>query len=189
MNTHDGYNRMLDWYESLPRKNHSDGSMIDVLEKRILLETDAEALQTLRFLLAGEYAAHGRNEDAESLCWTLHRECPDDPMPLISLASKTLYCRNRPQEAMPIIDQAIDIANRSQTFRRFALGAKARIALELHDYSIVEDVLKQLMKLKLARGNIDCGIERDFFDRLPRGVIDENVAREYDKFSQSAKRR
>jgi hypothetical protein len=39
------------------------------------------------------------------------------------------------------------------------------------------------MELKFGPGHVDCGIERDFFDRLPPGVINDDVARRYDKFS------
>ena len=83
---------------------------------------------------------------------------------------------------MSIIDEAIDRAMRSGNFRRDALGTKARIALGLKDYGVVEEVLKQLMGLKFVHGNVDCGIERDFLDRLPPGAIDAKVASDYDRF-------
>jgi hypothetical protein len=174
--------KVYEWFMTRPMDMFKSGRIIDELERKIMLETDLGGLMALRELLAHEYAGRGRHSEAEALYLMLSSQQPDDPLPLISLAGAKLYYQNRPDEAMPIIDKAIDLAMKSGNLRRDALGTKARIALGLKSYGIVEDVLKQLINLKFVRGNSDCGIERDFFDRLPPGAIDPEVASDYDKF-------
>src|SRR5262245_57719958 len=106
-------------------------------------------------------------------------------MPLISLAGQKLYFENRPELAMSIIDRAIPVAYRSGVFRRHALATKARIALQLKRYDVVESVLKDILQLTFNRRNFDIGRERDILDRLPPGSIDPEVARQYDKFCRA----
>ena len=83
---------------------------------------------------------------------------------------------------MPIIERALEIAYRTGTLRRYTLGQKARIALDLKRYDIVEDVLKEIMQLKNDPEIPDIGRERDFFDRLPPDSIDPEVARQYNEY-------
>jgi hypothetical protein len=68
------------------------------------------------------------------------------------------------------------------------LGTKARIALRLRDYRLVEDVLKQIMQLQFARENADIGAERDFLDALPPHSIDPAVARQYHEYCHSRRK-
>ena len=77
---------------------------------------------------------------------------------------------------MEVIDRALEVARRTGTLRRYTLGNKARIALDLKRYDIVEDVLKEIMELKIDPELPDIGRERDFFDRLPPNSIDPDVS-------------
>ena len=107
-------------------------------------------------------------------------------MPLIKLAEQKLYFERQPEAAMRIIDRAIEAAYRSGNFRRNTLGVKARIALAMEDFAIVEGVLIRIMQLGFEYGNTDAGFRRDFFDRLPPGSIDPEVARQYDEHCREA---
>jgi hypothetical protein len=162
----------------------AEEELLDAIRQRIKEETDEENRRGLKFTLSTEYAIQERYPEAEVVLLGLHDENPDEPLPLISLAGQKLYYEEKPEAAMPIINRAIEVAYRSNVFRRLALGTKARIAHALKEYGIVEDVLNQLMQLKFGPGDVDCGIERDFLDRLPAGTISEEVARKYDRFSQ-----
>ncbi len=93
-----------------------------------------------------------------------------------------LYHESRPEDAMRFADLAVAVAMRAGMYRRDALGMKARIALELSDYATVESVLREIMQLVFTRGNADCGAERDFFDQLPPGSIDPDVASAYHEY-------
>ena len=175
-----------DWLREL-RRTHVDIDIIPAIEQRIKNESDAAKLRILNFALASEHKAVGNYAAAEAIYLALFDEDQDEPMPLTLLAEQKLYREQQPEVAMPIIDRAIEVAFRSGIFRRHALGVKARIALELKAYHVVEDVLRQIMQVKFQRGNADIGVERDIFDRLPAGAISADVARQYDQFSSRRK--
>ncbi|HLH86974.1 MAG TPA: DUF3658 domain-containing protein [Xanthobacteraceae bacterium] len=177
-----------DWRET-HIEGHVEGDIVPVLEQKIRDETGPRRLQTLRWLLAQEQRDRGNYLAAEAVQRADADANPDSARPLIALASQKLYDENLPDEAMHIIERAIAAAMRSGLFRREALGVKARIALELADYRAVEDSLRQIMALTMTRGHVDIGAERDFFDRLPPGSIDPEVARAYDEYCRARGRR
>jgi len=123
-----------------------------------------------------------KNTEAEAVFLADFEAGPENPQPLILLATQKLQWEEQPEAAMPVIERAVEVALRVGMWRRHALGEKARVALALDRPAIVEDVLRQLMGLTFTRGNADCGVERDFLDRLPPGSIDADVARAYDEY-------
>jgi hypothetical protein len=172
------------WCDEL-RQEHGEADVIPFLEQRIRRESHPMKLRALRSFLADEYSDRGDYASATAVRLDAFNDDPSEPMPLISLAGQKFYEENQPGEAMRIIADAVEVALRSGTYRRLALGHQARIAQRLHDYRVVEDVLKQLLALKFTRGNVDIGVERDFFDALPPGSIDPDVARRYDEFCRA----
>jgi hypothetical protein len=177
----DPVDQIFRWYEEW-RRQARDVDIVPALEERIRSEADAARLHQLRFMLASEHKERGDYAAAEAVQLADIAANPDEPMPLISLAGQKLYHEEEPDAALPIIDRAIEVAMRAGIFRRHALATKARIALALNDYAAVEDVLRRIMALTFTRGNEDIGAERDFFDRLPPGAIDGEVARAYEEY-------
>jgi Protein of unknown function len=175
---------LIRWYEEWRRDSH-DVDIVPALEERIRTETDAARLRHLRFLLASEHQQRGDYAAAEAVHLADIAANPDEPMPLIFLAGQKLYQEEKPEAALPIIDRAIEVAMRTGMFRRHALATKARIALALNDHAAVEDVLLRIMALTFTRGNADIGVERDFFDRLPPGSIDPQVATAYEEYCRA----
>src|SRR5262245_48996181 len=170
------------WYRELVMSNR--GSKITpMIEKRMEGESNRMVFEELRSLLAMEHSREGNYAAAESIRLQEFEEDPDDPMPLISLAGQKLYGEEQPELAMSFIDRAIAVAYRSGIFRRHALATKARIALELKQYDVVESVLKDILQLTFNRKNFDIG--RDILDRLPPGSIDPEVARQYDEYCRA----
>jgi hypothetical protein len=169
------------WYDAW-RREARDVDIVPALEERIRNAPDAASLHHLRFLLASEHKERGNYAAAEAVCLADITANPDEPMPLISLAGQKLYHEEKPEAALPVIDRAVEVAMRTGIFRRHALATKARIALALNDHAAVEQVLRRIMALTFTRGNIDIGVERDFFDRLPPGSIDPQVARAYEEY-------
>src|SRR5262245_44279239 len=172
------------WYDAWPQSNPG-GDIIPAIEDKIRRETHLMKLSTLRFCLAHEHWLRGNYELSEAVYLKMFEEDPDDPMPLIILAEHKLFGEDHPDEAMRIIDRAIEAAFRSGTYRRHALGVKARIALRLADHQVLENLLRQIMELKFTRGNADIRRERDFLDRLPPGSINPEVARQYDEYCRA----
>jgi tetratricopeptide (TPR) repeat protein len=167
------------------REANSEADIIPILQTKLRDETEPNRRVALHHLLAEAYSDKGDYASAAEVRIRESNERPNEPMPLISLASQKFFEEERPEEAMRIIDQAIEVALREGTYRRLAFGMKARIALHLKNYPAVEDAIRQIMDLKFGRGNVDIGRERDFFDGLPPGSIDLEVARRYDEYSRA----
>jgi hypothetical protein len=166
-----------EWQQSGPERD-----IIPALEERIQRETHPSRLHSLRYLLASAYRDRGNYAASEATFLADFDADPEDPQPLIFLASQKLYWEEHPEAAMPIIDRAVEVALRVGMWRRHALGQKARVALALDRPDIVEEVLRQLLALTFTRGNADCDVERDFLDRLSPGSIDADVAKAYDDY-------
>jgi tetratricopeptide (TPR) repeat protein len=174
------------WYRNLHRTHpRAHDKIIKAIEDRIGSNPKADEVDDLYRMLAEEYSFHGNYAAAEAIHRRLADKHPDDPLPLISLASNKLSLQDQPEEAMELINRALEVAYRTGEHRRFALGDKARIALKLQNYNIVEAVLKEIMQLKIDPEVPDIGRERDFFDRLPPGGIDSDVARQYDEYCRA----
>ena len=172
------------WYRELVMSNRGR-KITPMIEKRMEGESNRMVFEELRSLLAMEHSREGNYAAAEAIHLQEFEEDPDDPMPLISLAGQKLYYEDQPELAMSFIDRAISVAYRSGIFRRHALATKARIALELKRYDVVESVLKDILQLTFNRKNFDIGRERDILDRLPPGSIDPEVARQYDEYCRA----
>lgn len=168
------------WHDEW-RDRQQEGDILPALEERIRDESHPLKLRALRDILAREHRKRGDYGSSEAVYLADFEADPDRPQPLICLARQKLNDENQPDVAMRIIDRAVAAALRSGIFRREALGIKARIALRLASYAVVEDVLRQIMRLTFTRGNLDGEAERDFLDHLPPGSIDAEVARAYDE--------
>jgi tetratricopeptide (TPR) repeat protein len=169
------------WHQAW-RRTHETSDIIPVLNDRIARETHPLKVSELLYFLAEEYRDRGDYVSSEAAYLEKFNRNPTEPMPLIILAGQKLNDEDLPDEAMRIINRAVDVARRSGTFRRHALGVKARIGLRRSDYRIVEDALREIMDLTFTRGNVDMRAERDFLDELPPGALDPEVARRYDEY-------
>jgi tetratricopeptide (TPR) repeat protein len=188
MNRENDRRKMRSLYDWIDEARHAGGhaNVARAVEARLESEADEEIRRSLNFELAGAYNMAGRFDEAERIYLMLFNQSPDEPMPLISLAGQKLYFEEDPAAAMQVIDRAIEAAYRSANFRRLALGTKARIALAQEKFNVVEDVLRRLLQLQNDSRGADIALERDFFDRLPPGAINETVARRFDHYSRRA---
>jgi tetratricopeptide (TPR) repeat protein len=168
------------WYAELEQTSVGI-DVIHAVEERIDSEPDAAKRRELKFILAQEYGHAQDYAASEAIYLALVEAEPDDPTPLIKLAEQKFYFERQLEAAMRIIDRAIAVACGSGKLRRNALSVKARIALAMREFQVVEGVLKRIMQLGLEYGYTDTGGMRDFFDRLPPGSIDPEVARQYDE--------
>jgi tetratricopeptide (TPR) repeat protein len=175
---------VVDWYRKLRRTNRTAfDKNIKAIEDRIRANPEADEVDDLYRYLAGEYSAAGDYTAAEAIERRLADKNPDDPLPLNTLAFNKCSLQKQPEEAMQLVNRALEVAHRTGEFRRYTLGNKARIALDLKRYDIVEGALKEIMQLKVDLDvTPDIGRERDFFDRLPPDSIDPEVARQYNEY-------
>ena len=138
-----------DWYRKLRRTHgRAFGKSIKAIEDRIRANPETDEVDDLYRYLSGEYSAIGDHVAAEAVERRLADKHPDDPLPLNSLAFNKCSLQHQPEEAMQLINRALEVAHRTGELRRYTLGHKARIALDLKRYDIVEGVLKEIMQLK-----------------------------------------
>jgi hypothetical protein len=157
---------------------------IAIIQARLNRERDAAVRRELNLILAHQYTILFEFTVSETIYLELFHDEAEDPIPLIKLAEQKFYFEQLYEAAIRIIDQAVDVAYRSGNFRRNALSVKARIALGMKDYKTVEGVLQEIMALEFEPGNVDTGIMRDFFERLPPDSIDRDVASRYGEHSR-----
>jgi tetratricopeptide (TPR) repeat protein len=171
------------WFRQLMRTNRTDFQRsIEVAENRIRSNPDAPEVDELYRCLADLYSLHGDDAASERIYLQLADKHPDDPLPLNTAAYRKSVNRGQSEAALELINRALEVAYRTGELRRFTLGNKARIALELRRYDVVESVLEEIMRLKIDPEVGDIGRERDFFDRLPPDSIDPDVARQYEQY-------
>jgi hypothetical protein len=167
------------------RERHPDDQLVRAVEDRIRQEPHPLKLQALRAILAREHRKRGNFGASEAVYLADFDADPSRPQPLLCLARQKLNDENQPDAAMRVIDRAIIAALHSGTFRRSAFGLKARIALKLGFYSVIEDAMREIMGLAFTNGNLDTEVERDFLDRAPAGCLDVEVARAYDEYCRA----
>jgi len=141
-------------------------------EDRKQLAADLDA-----FLIIAE-----RDRERLRLVDEVLEEFPDDVLVLMRKSSIYLYSMDDFEQALKWIEVAIEHADRQNCCRRMALGQKARILLKLGRGGELTDVLEGIMALRLEKGAIDVGRERDFVDRAPPGMIRKDVLERYNEF-------
>jgi len=124
----------------------------------------------------------GRELEADRMIDEMLTYLPDEVLLAISKASLHLYFMHDPEGALEAINVALVRAHRTGFLRRDALGVKARILLKLGFGDQLSRTLEEIMSLEMKQGIPDCGRERDFVDRAPAGMIEEDVLARYNAF-------
>jgi len=130
-----------------------------------------EELFGLRCELVGELHRHGHYGEAEAV---LHAEVerePAEPFHSLRLAEHFHYYEVDLQRSLGFIAQAIAKAKSDGKFMYQALGAQARLAIEVHDWPLLEATLQDLASYEHTPGNADVFPETDFLPRIPAGVV------------------
>jgi tetratricopeptide (TPR) repeat protein len=130
-------------------------------------------------LLIHECSIFGMKDEVEELRWRQVQLEPEEPMPLIELASYYLNERNNIDKANELIDKAITLARDNGNYIRHAYNTRARIAKKSKDYKLLEDTLVCLINYKANTKSKDIAPEIDFLVNLPENVINEQVLKQY----------
>lgn len=173
---------LYQWYDELQRTD-TDEAIVQKINARMAAASDKDDARSLAFILAGELTRQERFREAENILVDLSAQDPIEPYPLIRLAEVKLYYEQELDDALQVVDSALERARASEHFVRLALGVKARIAERLGRYDVVADVLRAIMAMSApGSSRVDVGVERDFFDRIPSGAVDVALLHEYEAF-------
>ncbi|MFT4278902.1 MAG: hypothetical protein QM576_21360 [Rhodopseudomonas sp.] len=169
-----------DWIRKL-RVEAPLGQVIDLVLLR-LRTADGEEQYDLAFELVLLLEESGRHEQALEIVDQMIETFLDDVRFPIMKSSINLHYLLNYEEALMCIDAALKRAYRTGCFRREALGVKARILLQLERGEQLSAVLDEIMSVEPIENVPDVGRERDFVDRAPPGLIEEEILIRYNQF-------
>lgn len=111
-------------------------------------------------------------------------ELPEEPLPLVSLA-EALMAAGRLKEAGDAIENACSKAGAKHRFVRYALSARARIAIALGDLSLFADSLRRLVEVGRKDPNEDdVDLETDFLKEPNDVAWNDEVRRLVDAYHE-----
>jgi hypothetical protein len=169
-----------DGYFSRLKLNRSDDHT-DYIVSALKVAKSAEDRWFVRHTLIGELTRLNRFEEAAKLHLEDIRDEPNNPLPLISLASHYQYSDVKLELAKSYIRRAVALAKRSRMLCYNALGQQARVAIATKDWVLLTKTLKDLTTYRHKTGNADCFPENDFLASIPRGAISDKVVASYIK--------
>jgi hypothetical protein len=172
--------RVHEWHSDLERK-HRKVDLSPLILERLSGWRSVPERKALRQVLQLEYQRHQRYAEAEEVLLEQIGDDPDDPMPVINLATHKLIYENNPPDAVRIGRIAADVARRAGRFRRLALGWLARAAIATDDHELLRDCLREIVEIGSPPAGPDIGRERDFFDRAPEGSIPDELRAAYEE--------
>lgn len=169
---------LWDWYLSLEK---GDNDYRPLLESKIQSETVPSLRRELFVLLGLECA---RLEVVTGQIEAFERavsEFPTDPLLRTSLAGAYSYFSYDLPRALAVMDEAVDVARRTNQFRRQVLYSKAWLLRDANDYEGLERCLLDIM-VEPSSETVDIAKEDDFLSDLPPGVISNEVLKAYAEF-------
>ncbi len=159
-------------------KRHRSTDHTDYILSALRSAKTADDRWYVRHTLIGEFVRLGRNADAEKLLLEDVEADPNDPLPLMSLATHYHYT-DRLTKAKTYIRRAVAVAQKKKTLVYGTLGQQARIAISANDWPFLARALKDMTAYRHRTGNADCFPEADFLARIPPGAVSQRVVTAY----------
>lgn len=148
-------------------------------ERAFILSRIAGELQLELAKVPFDKTHQAKFDEVEALLRRCTEIQPDDPYYPIRLAEHYYYYASDLKKAFEAISAAVEKAEKSRMFVRQAHGTRIRIALDLKDYSKVEESLVVLSSYSPSPGSPDVALERDFLKKIPPGAVRDDVVARY----------
>ncbi|MEJ1939104.1 hypothetical protein WDZ92_53575, partial [Nostoc sp. NIES-2111] len=116
-----------------------------------------------------------------AVCRRAVDEFASDPLLRCALSGAYSYLSYDLDRALMEMEAAVDVARRTNQFRRQVLYSKARLLRDMKDYSGLERCLLEIMS-EPKSATADIAKEDDFVRNLPDGAISAGVLRTYLQF-------
>jgi hypothetical protein len=175
------FSQDLEWYED-QLKNLAPDHKIPFLKNELSVTHDQSKKKVILLLL---HLSSLKSLNFETALWALNEEIKLDPeatLPLVSKAELFLYHMDRVTEAKNTIEIGIRSSNQTGHFRRHALAVKARIALALDDYGLLEQTLNSIVETRVEPGSQDVGREGDFFLAADKSRLSHDCIKRYENY-------
>lgn len=159
---------------------------IDLLRSWIHDERAADARLIVLAEVANLLQVAGRDEEALAAIDDLIALAPDEPIGWSRLAAWHFYCHGAYSAneqtlgaALSAINVAVARAREQGSHLRYCLNERARIAVAMKNWDIVEQTLNEILAIPAGRGVPDIALEDDFLQRVPERTIDCDLLRRY----------
>lgn len=172
-----------DKYSYPPSLEYLENLLKDVKESE---NEDVNNIFDLYGTLSMEYVRYKMNDKALKILKDRIDAYRDNPLSWIALAEHLIFFEENYQEAKKVSEMAIQVAKEKGKFIRHAYNNLARSSRKLADYSLLENTIKEIMKIRTLPGRGDIGYEVDFLEDLPLGVLDKNLVNEYMKLAKKS---
>jgi len=175
------YWQTAEWCDEL-RSSYEIDDVVEKIEMRLSQAENSIERKTLQEYLCRSLQEADRYDDALAVMMKLHEAFPTDPLTSLRVAEHYLYGTDSPSKALDWIAKAEQAARQSGNFLRHVLATKARLALRLDNYTMLDDCLRKIASLRLAHDARDIRRERDFFDRADKSRLSLTAIQEYESY-------
>jgi hypothetical protein len=175
------YNEASEWCFKIAETRDRTAVVSEILA-RLAYEHRYWWIIALKEELARQYSTLKNFEASEKVLKELTVLNSSSPMAFSALSSHYLYAVDQPQQALDVILSAERLSNTSGHFRRHVLSQKARIALALDDYKLLDDILNALPDIIIQKDQRDVRKEFDFFVRADKSRLHIETVKKFERY-------
>lgn len=171
------------WYSRISNQR-ARGGPPDSLEHELQQFQSDSSKSELLLTLVSDFQLRGNYQAAENLIQAEIELDPRDPRMRLLMVSHYFYNSEEFDKALNASNEALSEARKSGMFIREVHGVRARIALKTNDNKLLRQSVQEIIDLGLMPNAIDVGMERDFVDRAPSGVISDETKQQFESLYQ-----
>jgi hypothetical protein len=169
------------------RETYGSKKFVEIIEKKISESNNpSKKLAYLEFS-ANQLTIVGRPNEALDLLRTIAKMNPSSVISQLSIVSHLLFVLDQPEKALEELLPAESLSNETGHFRRHVQAEKARIALALNDYDMLNAAINRISQIVVVPDKRDVGKERDFFDRADKNRLKPETISNFQKYIDEKK--
>jgi hypothetical protein len=174
--------KLREAFESLRnlRRENREADLTSRIEELLRQPWSDDEAGVLRGELINEHCRHNRYAEAEALLYSEVAQQPREPYHSLRLGEHFHYYNADLSKSVKHLRDAIAKARIDGKVMYQALGAQARVAIELKDWSLLAETLHELAVNEHTPGNADVFPETDFLAHIPDGAVPEAVISAYE---------
>jgi tetratricopeptide (TPR) repeat protein len=170
------------WYHQLLLENRNK-SYIDTIRIRLMLEELDPERYAIEILLFREFRRTGMYSEAKEVIDGIIERHSHEIFPRVWLAELYLSFLDNPVKALKIIESAVVLAGEQGVLQRYVWGVRARIAVKLNRYDLLEECLSRLLDLSRTANEKDVGLEVDFFTHADHTRLSKSIVEQFKKLN------
>lgn len=170
------------------REIYGKKELVEVIEQKIVeARNPSQKLAYLEFN-ANQLTIGGRPNEALDVLRTIAKMNSDSVISQLSIVSHLLFILEQPEKALEELLLAEKLSNETGHFKRHVQAEKARIALALNDYDMLNTAINYISQIVVMPDKRDVGKERDFFDRADKSRLQSETISNFQKYISELKR-